>query len=533
VYHVGMIRLLRIFALTLLVLVTACSLTTQAQQSRAQPTLTVTPALPVTPVPTVDRQPHPIATTTLQAVLPDATATPGVTDCDPDSVPALPQHTITIDLDYTARSLTAEQIIMYPNRTDAPLNQLVLNIEPTRWSGAFLLQTVTLGADGLGVGYELAGRRLRVDLPEALQPACSVRLRLTFTIQIPPVGEGDTGFQGYFGYTGRQVNLGHWLPTTAVIMDGEWVTREALAIGEQDVLESADWDMTLNIANAPEALRVAAPGDILEEGPERWHFTLAAAREFPISLSDQFNIASSETEDGVTIELYSFDDALIPAGGGVIDSAAYALDIATKAVSLYNELYGPYPYDRLEVVQADFPDGMELSGLVFVGGGYFRNFGGPTSYLMMITVHEISHQWWYGRVGSDQAFAPWLDEALATYSEYVFVEEHYPDLKDWWWYFRVDSLSPEGFVDDPVYKFPTRRAYINAVYLRGVRMMRDLRADLGTDAFFDWLRRYADAGAGQVVTPDFFWSLLTPDQMALTEATRARYLRQPQIIQIP
>ncbi|MCB9454231.1 MAG: M1 family metallopeptidase [Anaerolineaceae bacterium] len=525
-------RLPHFFTLILLVFVTACSLTTQAQQSPAQPTTTAMPLLPVTPVPTVDRQPHPVPTTSPEAVSPETTAVPDIITCDPALLPARTQHTVTVDLDYAAHSLTGEQVVQYPNQTGEPLNQIVLNIEPVRWDGAFSLETVTLGADGLGVGYELLGRRLRMDLPQALETGCSVRLRLTFTIHVPPIGEGQDGFQGYFGYSWRQLNLGHWLPTVAARMDGDWVTRDALDIGEQDVLESADWDVTLHIHNAPESLRVAAPGDILETGPESWHFMLPAAREFPVSMSDQFIYASGEADDGTLVELYTFDDALIPAGGGVIDSAAYALDVATKAVGLYSELFGDYPYDRLEVVQADFPDGMELSGLVFVGGGYFRNFGGPTSYLMMITVHEISHQWWYARVGSDQAFSPWLDESLATYSEYVFVEEYYPGLKDWWWEFRVDSLSPEGYVDDPVYKFKTRRAYINAVYLRGVRMIRDLRADLGTDAFFEWLRRYADEGAGQIVTPDFFWSLLTPDQFATTEATRSRYMRQPQIVQI-
>jgi aminopeptidase N len=182
------------------------------------------------------------------------------------------------------------------------------------------------------------------------------------------------------------------------------------------------------------------------------------------------------------------------------------------------------------VVQADFPDGMEFSGLVFVGGEYFRGFlGDPASYLTIITAHEVSHQWWYGKVGNDQALSPWLDEALATYSEYLFIEEYYPQLKEWWWWFRVDHLEPEGYVDSTVYEFPTIRAYINAVYLRGVRMLHALRSDLGTEAFFDWLHHYADSGAGQVVTPELLWSLLTPEQWQLTSATRQVYLRQPHL----
>jgi aminopeptidase N len=83
-----------------------------------------------------------------------------------------------------------------------------------------------------------------------------------------------------------------------------------------------------------------------------------------------------------------------------------------------------------------------------------------------------------------------------------------------------------------VYEFPTIRAYIDAIYLRGVKMLHALRQNLGDDAFFDWLRRYADAGAGHIVTPEQFWSLLTPEQWDATALTRQEYLRQPQMVVI-
>ncbi|MBC8098899.1 MAG: hypothetical protein H7Y11_05615, partial [Armatimonadetes bacterium] len=201
-----------------------------------------------------------------------------------------------------------------------------------------------------------------------------------------------------------------------------------------------------------------------------------------------------------------------------------------QSLSMYADLFGTFPYDRFVVVQGDFPDGMEFSGLVFVSTQWFKGYtGDPAGYLMLITVHEIAHQWWYARVGNDPALAPWLDEALATYSEYVFLEQVYPDLTDWWWEFRIESWAPEGFVDSTVYEFTSIRAYINAIYLRGVKLLHALRGDLGTDAFFDWLRRYAAAGAGEVVTPSFFWSLLTPEQLTATAATRALYLRLPNV----
>ncbi|MCS7071476.1 MAG: hypothetical protein NZM00_08230, partial [Anaerolinea sp.] len=59
------------------------------------------------------------------------------------------------------------------------------------------------------------------------------------------------------------------------------------------------------------------------------------------------------------------------------------------------------------------------------------------------------------------------------------------------------------------------------------RMLHALRAELGTDAFFDLLRRYADAGTGRVVDDDVFWSMLTPEQSALVDRVRSQYFGSP------
>ena len=201
-------------------------------------------------------------------------------------------------------------------------------------------------------------------------------------------------------------------------------------------------------------------------------------------------------------------------------------------MAIYSDLFGAYPYDRFVVIQGDFPDGMEFSDVVFVSDRWFEiNTGTAESYLTFITVHETSHQWWYARVGNDQALVPWLDEALATYSELVYYEEFEPDLVDWWWNFRVNQYVGDRFsgnnVDATVYQFASIRDYINAVYLRGAIMLEDLRAVLGTEDFFDWLRRYAEAGSGRIVTPDDFWGLLTPEQIELVAPIRVEYCGTP------
>lgn len=512
----------RLFVVTCLLTLAACNFT-RVESLPQWPTATTVRIVHATQIPTSDRQLRDVPTS---ESAPEADA-----ECQTNLDQPTTSHTVMADIDYAQRTADVAQAIRYINRTEDALSQLLLNVEPNIWPGAFTLESLTL--DSANATYELTGRRLVVELPQPLERGCALDLALVFRLVVPRVGDGIDAYKGFFGYSPRQLNLGHWLPTIAARLNRDWVTRETIAIGEQEVLDIADWDVTVNVVGALNTLRVAAPGAMTETAPLSWRFIHRNARDFSLSMSETFNVADQQLDSGVTVELYSFNDAIAQSEQGPIDSPAYALAVASHSLALYEALYGAYPYDRMVVVQADFPDGMEFSGLVFVGGEYFRGFAGdPASYLMIITAHEISHQWWYGKVGNDQALSPWLDESLATYSEYVFIEEYYPELEDWWWWFRVDRLEPEGFVDSTVYEFPTIRAYINAVYLRGVRMLHALRSDLGTDAFFDWLHHYADAGAGQIVTPDLFWSLLTPEQRELTTATRQSYLRQPQLVYV-
>ncbi len=512
----------RLIAILLLAL-TGCTL---AHPEQGPLVITATPAaLQATPVPTINRDRHDIPTET-----PAASPTPGMFDCDIAVETPTTQHTVVADLSYANKSVAVQQRIDYVNRTGNDLSAIVLNVRPNNFEGVFHLDSLQL-ADGSDLQHILRGEQLTVTLPEPLRVGCQISLKLSFQLHIPQIDITSlSAYQGYLGYSSRQINLGQWMPVVATQQGDSWVTHQETSIGEQEVLDVADWDVTLNVPDAPDNLRLAAPGDEKENTKGHWRYVMTAGRDFSISLGEGFNLLSEKSKSGTVVELYSFEDTQLPSAEGVIDTAAFAMDSAVKAVDLYSNLYGQYPRKRLVIVEGDFLDGMEFSGIVFVSGDYFRQFNGPTSYLMLITVHEISHQWWYSLVGSDQAMTPWLDEALATYSEYVFIENEYPALKDWWWSFRVDSYSPQGFVDSTVYDFSSRRQYINAVYLRGVRMLDDLRNDLGTDAFFDWLRRYAEVGAGRIMTPEEFFALLSPQQFAETASTRERYLQHPQII---
>ena len=374
--------------------------------------------------------------------------------------------------------------------------------------------------------YELDLNRLQINLNEPLESGCWLEIGLSFHLQPAEIRDGLRSYRGFYGYSPRQLNLGHFLPTIAARLDGDWRIHEPIGIGEQVVYEVADWHVNLSVNNAADALILAAPGTVTVLGSNAWDIELLNSRDFAISLSDQMIAAARQISENLTVEVYSFDDAQINANGVRLDGADHVLREAEKALSLYERQFGAYARERFVIVQGDFPDGMEFTGLVFVGGAWFTNFdGGIRNYLTLISVHEIAHQWWYASVGNDSALNPWLDEALATYSEYLFIEEHYPADKNWWWTFRVAGFFPQGKVDSNVYEFATARAYINAVYLRGVQMLHNLRVDTGDEQFFNLLRRYLAEGDGKIAEPSLFWRQLPPEQRASTQATRNEYLR--------
>ncbi len=520
------IRISKIFVALLICLLTGCEAGAVSALVTETPTSSVESA---TSVPVV------IADRTLQSVpdlaqADDSSQRLGACESN-DEIPIVrTAHRVSADVFWAERRVTVEQTVRYTNHTDAILNEIVFNVEPNRWNNVFILGAVRSLDEDMPVNLD--GKRLMVGLLESLGVGCQVELVLSYALNMPLIGSGIYATHGYLGYTNRQFNLGHWLAAVAPYQDGDWISRQSFLVGEQDVLDTADWDVTLNMIGAEDNLTIAAPGEMTSINPQMRRYRHDNARDFSLSISDNFRVISAEALTGVTVEVYSYDDALVNVNGQQFDTAQIALDEAVRAIETYSDLFGTYPYSRLVIVQGDFPDGMEFSGFVHVGSNWFTRYpGNVASYLVLITVHEVAHQWWYARTGNDAAQDPWLDEAFATYSEYIFLEEHYPELRDWWWGFRINNYSPTGDVDSTIYEFNESRPYINAVYLRGSLMLHAIRQIIGTEAFFDLINAYAETSAGEIASPNLFWSLMSDEQFELTRNIRELYLGQ--IVALP
>jgi hypothetical protein len=420
----------------------------------------------------------------------------GATTAQTPTLAATPdrtQYNLSVVFDVENKHLDVVEWVTYVNRSDVYLSDLLFVVEPLRWEGAFQLRDIRW-ADGAPLsGLRLEGVGLRLPLREALAPGSSVTLQMHFELNLPEPA-------GTFGSTGRQFNFADWYPyLPAYNPQRGWLVHPPAYIGEHQAYDVADYHVEWAWADPADALILAASAAPQQVDGEM-HFDFQTARCFTLSASEEYEVISTQ-EGPWNVRAYVFPEHAA--------AGETAVKVAVEALTLYDEIFMPYPYDGLTIVEADFFDGLETSGLFFLDQTYFDTYDEyPTGWLTTLVAHETSHQWWHTLVGSDQAMEPWLDEALATYSERLFYEFRHPEWVDWWWYRRVDIFHPQGPIDGRVYDYEDFRDYVDSVYLRGVRFLEAVRLRIGDEAFFEFLKAYAQFGDGKLLTSQDFFQIL-------------------------
>jgi hypothetical protein len=470
----------------LLVLLVLAGCASPASQLPTQAFLTATPGATQPPI-----QP------------PAATASPSPTSAPTPPPPKRTQYDLSAVLDYWGHTLTVGEQIDYTNNTPDALSELQLVVEPLLYSGTFTLESMNWSS-GEAIQPTYEGEILRLPLAQPLAPGESIGISLSYTLNLPSPVPDPSIRPIPFGHTARQTNLVDWYPFIPPYIPGQgWLINPPSYYGEHLAYEIADFTVRIQSQDAGTPLTIAASAPAAQEG--EWQvYRHEAARNFAWSASHEYATLTAQAGP-VTVTSYYFP---IHANAGQA-----TLQTTVEAVELYTRLYGEYPRSTLSVVEADFLDGMEYDGLYFLSNGFYNLYTGtPGEYLVAIAAHETAHQWFYARIGNDQANEPWLDEALCTYSERLYYENLHPEALDWWWNYRINYYNPHGWVDTTVYN-PQGSAqpysdYRAAVYFNGAVFLEELRGFLGETAFFDFLETYAVENALKIATGKDFFNLL-------------------------
>ena len=402
-----------------------------------------------------------------------------------------PLYTLRAELDFAQHILDVEEEIVYTNQTGIALDKLVLIVEQNRRPNIFHLESFKLNGEKITPTLERG--RLEIVLEPNLAPNEGVVLEISYFLDIPSKRSDEV-----FGYLTSQINIVDWYPFVApYTVEKGWLFYTPSGVGEHLVYEISDFDVALKVEDN---LVVAASAEG-ERVDDNWvQYKHPAARAFVFSVGSHL---SSQTETSGNARVTSF---YYP---NYEEESAALLEASSRAIDIFSERYAPFSHESLSVVQTELNDGMEYDGLIFVGRKFYDEYDGTIkNNLILLAVHEIAHQWWFGAVGNDNALEPWLDESLALYSERIFYETVYPYPVAWWWHFRVDWFKPKGWVNTTIYDGFNFREYTNAVYYRGGYFLEDLRERIGEKAFNSFLQDYAKSYAGKIATSDDFFATL-------------------------
>lgn len=403
-------------------------------------------------------------------------------------------------------SVSAAQELRYTNQESETLNEVRFHLYPNLLGGRIEVTAVSVNDQPAQPTFTgVNDSVMSVPLAAPLAPGATAVVRFNFTTTVP---QGPNRNYAVFAFNEGVLALAHFYPMAAVY-DQRWYTDTPSPQGDLTYGDNAFFLVRVTL---PADVVLAASGSILSQTIDGPHQTMTIAagpvRDFYLAASRDYVVASRQI--GHTL-VNSYALAGYEEGGMAV------LDYTSAAVATFSRRFSPYPYSELDVVSTTttalgveypgiFANAVRIYGLTGSSGGL------PNSVrLESTTVHETAHQWFYSLVGNDQLNEPWLDEALAQYSVYLYYQNnggvaaannYYSYLESFW--AAADSAPiPIG---QAVADYAANE-YGPIVYGRGPIFVRQLEEEMGTEVFQTFLRDYVQQNKWGVATTASFQAL--------------------------
>jgi hypothetical protein len=211
-------------------------------------------------------------------------------------------------------------------------------------------------------------------------------------------------------YTGRPLEK---------VASGAWVQRDTTGwYPHAGIIDRATYTVVLRW---PERLDLVAPGNVEGDGADEdgtlW-------RRFSLdrpSMGYSFEVGRYETEVGRAGDVVV--DVAVDRLGSQADSDLPREILATviDVLEYYEEVFGPYPLDRLQVVSSPRGFSQGLLGFVTLSTTAVLDWEIWGAVLGIedrrtVIAHELAHQWWGTLVGWRSYRDQWISEAVANYA---------------------------------------------------------------------------------------------------------------------
>jgi hypothetical protein len=412
------------------------------------------------------------------------------------------RYTLHLSLDPAGPQLRGELSVYLTNHSDVAFDTIWFHLYPNHPDFGGRLDVTSAHIDGIPVpSRTLHGDTLiGLILPQALLPGHSVTASMTFIARTPR--DASQHIFGAYNLEAGVWSIASFYPLLARYIPGiGWDTRPIVSRGDFTVSAIALYDV---VVDAPTDWHLVSSGTRIEHHPmpdqrQIARFVSGPKREFYLAALQGLEQMNTEV-DGIRIISY-FQPTDRAAG-------EQSLEIATRALRVFNERFGGYPYNEFELIQAALTRfyGMEYPGVVLIEQRLYRR----NDQLLETTIaHEISHQWWYGLVGNDAQGEAWLDEGLASYSQILYYEmigmpeQAQAELEAFRaTYRRLRERGGDAALATPPAELGQGR-YVPIAYAKGALFFHALRQRIGETAFDRFLQEYVTASSfREIAGPD-------------------------------
>lgn len=489
---------------------------------------------------------------------------------DREARAALPRYRISLDLDLDLAAFHGTLELQVVNDESGPWPGVVLRLFPNSeflaQGDRRLLHVDRVVAGGKAARSEEGATWLRVRLHEPLAAGRAATISLHFRGTLPRRSRGSTGMgqqaleqllqmlglpgaggQGDYGLYSQAdgiTSLGFFYPVLAERRDGAWIAEAPAGIGDigggrlSNFLVEVTTDRQATVVTC--GVPLGPPQVTGRRQTQR--FAAAAVRDFALAASQDF-VAAHKQAGAVEVVSYALS--------AHAEKGQRVLELGVEALQTFEELFGPYPYSRLSLVELplvggaggiEYPSMLGFAAMLYGSGDDGGLFGlqmqqNPMldEMLEFVVAHEVAHQWWNALVGSDSIRHPVIDEALAQYSAVLFVEQRRgkaaaeralaTQVAANYHMLRLMG-GKDAAANRPAAEFDDMLAYAGLVYGKAPLFYRALRETLGDRLFFAVLKRYAQVYAFREADIDGLLNRvrrLAPGQAAEVERLRKRW----------
>jgi aminopeptidase N len=427
-------------------------------------------------------------------------------------------YSLTLDYDQPANFLEGTAVI----NAKATQNLRRFNLDCRDF---YAISSVTVNGEPANIARP-GQQELAISPVDRLDSGSDFTVEVDYAGKPKPIKDPDKSIEG-------------WIPTD----DGAFVVNEPQGAPgwfpvNDNPQDKATYDFTITV---PAGHTAIANGQLVSHstagGKETWHWSENSpmASYLTTATNGVFETESRPTRcdtNELLLCSYTTDfglqmyDAVDPNTRQLRTSppnptlAYERLDPQPGIITFFSDLYGEYPFTSGGGIIDWAPDvGYALESQTRPN---YHRIPGPST-----VVHEISHMWFGDDVTIKVWPDIWLNEGFATFSEWIYAEEHVGDTAAETFDELYATPESDPFFDELWFPAPAAlhhpsQLFHTPVYDRGAMTLQALREKVGDETFFGILRAWYAENTTDSVTPDK--SVTTEDFIALAERETGQQL---------